>query len=281
MGIMKTIAAMAVIGTLLAGVWLFAGAAQGKFVRTRLPARLATAGSAPALDRAAARNATWYVARALAATGARMNGFEVHDWSNLSSRAESLPTLRAEAERVVRAFGMKRTGAYEHDAANDRVALVTGTYDGNATASVELASMQLTASQMETVLVARIADTGSGRKPPALAEVAGAYLSIERATRAVAAQPDVNVTLFGSLANMLGRAARASRVAAALAADGAAAQPGMADAYTTSVTGFSPAPVPYDIAGQTRFNLQVALFENNFHHSTRVLVGSPIITVEY
>lgn len=283
MGIMKRIAAMALIGSLLAGAWLCAGAANGQLMRAGLPGEAWPAPAQPvsALERAAARNATLYVARAMAATGARMDGFEVHDWSVLSGGAQGLPELREEAGRIARALGMKQTGAYEHDAPNDRVALVTGTYDGSTTASVELASMQITASQMETVLVARIDAPGSPRKPPTLAEVVGAYASVERAVREAAASPEVNVTLFGTLADMLGRSARASRVAAALAADGAKPQPGMADAYTTSVTGFSPAAVPYDIAGGTRFDLQVALFEDNFHHSTGVLVGSPIITVEY
>lgn len=51
----------------------------------------------------------------------------------------------------------------------------------------------------------------------------------------------------------------------------------IADTYDGNAAAF----VPYSIAGQRRFSLQVALYENNFHHSTRVLVGSRGIIVEY
>jgi hypothetical protein len=51
--------------------------------------------------------------------------------------------------------------------------------------------------------------------------------------------------------------------------------------YTTSVAGYATRVLHSVLAGGQPVNLQVALHENSYRNCTKVLVGSPIITVEY
>ena len=221
-----------------------------------------------------------YIEQAFAATGAVYSGFEIHDWTTLSNTFDGEAGLQATAKRLAVELGGKGLHFYGHVDPSNHVALFTGTYGTRDHLSVELASMRLAAPQ--TVLVVRIwrqESTSPGSQ--AFARLPGMYANVEQAVQSVGGRPMVNASLFGHLAPLTPPEKRLQIIRSAFGAAGAAALQPMVLPYTTSVAGFASAGVPYIVGGRQKLNLQVALHEDNFNHYTRVLVGSPILTVEY
>ncbi len=221
-----------------------------------------------------------YIEQAFAATGAVYSGFEIHDWTTLSNTFDGETALQATAKRLAVSLGGKGLHYYGHVDPRDHVALFTGTYGARDNLSVELASMRLTDPQ--TVLVVRIWRQGSTSPgAQAFARLPGMYAAVAQAVQSIGGRPMINASLFGHLALLAPPAKRAEVIRGAFGAAGAEPLQPMVLPYTTSVAGFSGAGVPYILGGSQKLNLQVALHEDNFNHYTRVLVGSPILTVEY
>lgn len=56
---------------------------------------------------------------------------------------------------------------------------------------------------------------------------------------------------------------------------------GVRSDLVTSVSGYSPLSKDYIVTNGNKMNLQVAVHDDAHHGKTRVLVGSPIVTIEY
>ncbi len=221
-----------------------------------------------------------YIETAFRATGAAYSGFEIHDWTTLSDTFRPESALRATASRLAAELGGRHLHYYGHVDSRDHVALFTGTYGTRSHLSVELASLRLVPAQ--TVLVVRIwRQEATGGAARVFSRLPAMYADVQRAVRSIGGRPTVNASLFGHIDRLLAPAQRSRTVDAAFGAVAALPLQPMVLPYTTSVAGFAAAGIPYIVGGTQRLDLQVALHEDHFNHYTRVLVGSPILTVEY
>ncbi len=224
-------------------------------------------------------NPVTYALHAFATTHARETGFEVHDWSTLSRQFESESTIRHEATVLAKGLGLTSLKHYEHIDAHDHVFLWSGTFhaaNDPATATVEIASMRFIDAPSQTVLIERIVKNTTSQ-----ALVPLSYDAIRKSVLLAHGDLDINVMLFGSLSGQLSTSARAGIVLHVLSAVNATPVGTMTDSYTTSTSAYASGAAPSLLSGAQPVNLQVALHENSYKHDTRVLVGSPLITVEY
>ena len=226
-----------------------------------------------------------YLEKAFAATRSQLTGYEVHDWTTLSASFLPERQLRQADREVAVRLGVRHLKLYAHSDPHDHVALWTGTYAANPVrgaraedvkATVEMASLAFADAPSQTVLIVRL--LASTNKE---AGFAAAYAAVARVADKVTGHAEINATLFGSIPRLLDTHARAKRIHSAFIAAGARPLQSMTYTYTTSVSGYGAGGVPALHAGKQNINLQVALHENGYKDVTRVLVGSPIITVEY
>lgn len=222
-------------------------------------------------------------ARAFAATGATQESLEVHDWTTLTDGYWPLASLRTSSLRIAKALGMSELQWTQHVSAGEHVALWSGSLasrswgrGGFPHATVELASMQFAGAPSQTVLIIRVV---AGRAT--LAQALSLYRAVDHAVRVANGNPTVNVTFIGTIPGQMGTSLRRQRIADALHAVHANSWQSVVYPYTTSVAGYIAENIPTLTAGATKWNIQVALHENNVTNTTRVLVGSPVITVEY
>jgi len=216
-----------------------------------------------------------YVQAAFMATKAKLTGYEVHDWTTLNDTFMTEQAAQALGKELVAKLHVTDVRLYKHVDSRDHVALWSGKVRG-ITATVEVASMAIPTAPAQTVLVLRLLDSGEDSDT-----FATSYAAIGEAVRAVGGHVQENATLFGILPGALSGAHREQLIGSAFTRAGAEELQPMQSTYTTSVAGFGKVGVPYEQAGAQKINLQVALHANSYNNVTRVLVGSPIITVEY
>ncbi len=244
-----------------------------------------------------------FLTKAFDATHSRLTGFEVHDWSTLHDGFSSVAVLTRAAKRLAQKMDVSSLHLYTHDGPRDHVAVWTGFWQaGKQTArmqaTVEMASLSFPDAPAQTVLILRLLASGpsypgtraghlQARSAALRSEMglfrdfAAAYRTVRTTAAASGGNALVNATLFGVLPGLLNTAHRGAVVRAAYAAVHAQPLQSMVYAYTTSIAGYAADGGSPALAGSQGVNLQVALHENSYNRSTRVLVGSPIITVEY
>lgn len=224
---------------------------------------------------------TAFLTQAFAATHSRLTGFEVHDWSTLYDGFSSVATLTRNSKRLAQEMDIASAHLYTHDGPHDHVAMWTGvfavgTQKTRMQATVEMASMSFPDAPAQTVLILRL-----WAKSASYRDFAAAYRTVRTTADSSGGSAVVNATLFGVLPGLLNTAQRGAVVREAYAAVRARPLQTMVYTYTTSVAGYAVSGGRSVLAGRQPVNLQVALHENSYSQSTRVLVGSPIITVEY
>ncbi len=223
------------------------------------------------------------VEQAFQATSAHATGFEVHDWTTQNTAFLPVYVLKIEAKDLLyRLFANHITG-FSHSDAHQHVSFLSGhtsikTATGKTvplTATVELASMHLPGQSPQTVLVIRLLSNQH--------TLAGLHTAFSLLQSVVPAKgsSNRNVMVFGQLPKMASQGSRTALIHKAFADVQGSATQWSQDAYTTSAAGGSAKGGLSLPVGNQNITLQVAMHANGYNQTTRVLVGSPLITVEY
>lgn len=221
------------------------------------------------------------VAQTFTATGAKLTDYEVHDWTTLCNQALPKSELQQIGGKLAKELGVRsapiftRKGTTAWSIEYSDVGGLQQQSDKPA-ATVALMSMNPAGGTPQTVLAIRV--TGSTRTT---AIINKEYQQVEHVVQALGGQPQINVTMIGSLPRSLDTAARAGVIAKAYAKVAGKQLQIMQDPFTSSVAGYAPANAPVLAAGRQKLNLQVAMYKSNRQKDTKVLVGNPVITIEY
>ncbi len=220
------------------------------------------------------------VESAFAATGARVTGFEVHDWTILPQATMSVARLRVLGQGIANELQIGTVTPLISKSVTEASVVYVGTMrfageSGAVRVTVDLMGMRIPGAPVQTALVIQ-----------ALANDDGAVSEVDRrvaaAVQTTGATPSINVTMIGLLGKSLATSARAKVIRQSFASVDAREAQSEQDAYTSSVAGCANRIwAPAVRANGQPINLQVALHKRNEFKDTKVLVGSPVITLEY
>ncbi len=223
------------------------------------------------------------VEQAFQATGAIATGFEIHDWTTQNTAFLPVSVLQTQAKGVMVRLRADHITGFLHSDAHQHVSFLSGhtsvkTATGKnvpLTATVELASMHLLGQSPQTVLVIRLLSNQH--------TLAGSHaaFSLLQSVIPIKGSSNRNEMVFGQLSRMASKASRTALIDKAFADVAGHATQWSQDAYTTSAAGSSAKEGLYLPIGNQNITLQVAMHTNGYNQTTRVLVGSPLITVEY
>ncbi|KUO95248.1 YwmB family TATA-box binding protein [Ferroacidibacillus organovorans] len=234
-----------------------------------------------------------FVPETLSATFAHMKAtpqrFEVHAWLTLKQVDGTQAALRQEALGIAKNFGSSSAQAGAHTVAtkvsvharqqpNMDVVAVTETLPGmpGSVASVLCATLTYPNAPAQTVAVIRITAPYETS-----ADFLLSYERVVRIAHEVTAHPEVNATLMGSVARELSAKSRMNLLSSAMQHLYVNRPHVTSYTYTSVMSGESALTLPNLAVGKGLQNIQVAAHANSFTHRTEILVGSPMITVEY
>ncbi|MCY0869336.1 MAG: YwmB family TATA-box binding protein [Firmicutes bacterium] len=231
---------------------------------------LADAGKAPLL-----------AVRAFTATGARLTDIEVHDWSTVSDHFATERALLELALREAQLLGLRRAHLWQRQTRGERVVQLTGQFQGagsdrSLSLAIEAASLRFVGSPAQTVLAMRIYGTAHD-----LASLGVAYRALAEAVAQAGGTADLNATLIGSLPHVYSSTGQRVLEEHAWSAVNGRILQRFSGTYTMSDAGYAPWAAPAVVASGQTLDLQVAFHRNNYAQMTKVLVGTPMITVEY
>ncbi len=226
---------------------------------------------------------------ALANAKASPNRFEVHAWLTLKQVDATQGSLRQEALSIAKNFLQDTPGArtnassikesvHARQQPNMDVVAVTGTLPGmpGSVASVLCATLTYPNAPVQTVAVIRI--TSPYEKQT---NFLTSYQRVAQVAREVTAHPEVNATLIGSVSRELTATTRMMLLSSAMDHLYVNRPHVTSYTYTSVMSGESSLGLPNLAVGKGMQNVQMAAHANSFTHRTEILVGSPMITVEY
>lgn len=222
------------------------------------------------------------VRQAFTATQAKLSAYEVHDWTTLRNQALSLSQIEDIGKNVATTLKINVRPEHVQSSKEEASVIFTGLRSpqdtaGSTQVSVQLMSMKLPQVPPQTVLVVREVTTTT-----VAGSMGATYQHVADAVSRVGGQPHINVTMIGYLQGTLPTGARAQVIQHAFVSTAGQPLQTMQDAYTSSTSGtVAAANVPFIESGMQKLNLQVALHKRNYQKDTKVLVGSPLITIEY
>jgi hypothetical protein len=262
------------IGVVLAGV-LSAYAPAGTHKSSPLT------GNSSTLDEPTDKNSTPftevnYLETSFTATNANVDGYLIHNWSQLNDNFMSERELRQAADKLKQDLHIQGAKWMTHADASENFEEVYGSWSDNTDISVTLSSMRYSSTQSTTVLVVHAHHAGKG-----FVRLASEVAMVRKAVTNSGCAPQISTCIEGfTNARMMGVQVD-GLVTRAFSAVGAHRVEGVKSDLVTSISGYSSKAPGYIQTNGQKMNLQVAVHYDAYHHRTNVLVGTPIITETY
>jgi hypothetical protein len=216
------------------------------------------------------------VSTAFAATGAKTTGFTVHDWSVIDQHYHTKQELQVLGDQLNQILRIQSPQSYDHTDGAQTVYQLRGNWDPQTSVSMILTSMQFPGKQPQTTLVIRAESKTEQLNPLAN--------QIERIRKAVAftkAKPQISTCIQGFLGDRMNTVERNQLISNTFHSVNAQEVESVRSDLVTSVSGYSPISQDCITTNGKKMNLQVAIHYDTYRHQTQVLVGSPIVTIEY
>ncbi|HEU4964754.1 MAG TPA: YwmB family TATA-box binding protein [Bacilli bacterium] len=224
----------------------------------------------------ATSNTGEFLAKAFSATKANVEGYSVHNWSVINQDYKSLEELKALGQELNETFGIEQAQeTADHEGDQNSYAL-RGTWKNGSDVQLVLSSLKFHDQAPQTVLVLRVEQVAQ--------DLNDFNASINR-VRATATQagtvPQISTCIKGLLADKMEDGETNALISDVLAKVSAKEIEGVRSDLVSSVSGYSPQTKDYIVTNGNKMNLQVAVHYDEQKGKTRVLVGSPIVTIEY
>ncbi|MDI3327846.1 MAG: YwmB family TATA-box binding protein [Alicyclobacillaceae bacterium] len=217
-----------------------------------------------------------FLERAFAATGARAEGYGVHHWSIWNHELMSVDELRRLAGRLNETLGLGDTREWSYDQGDQRVFQLRGGWPGGTSGMIVLTSFRVEGRRPDTTLVIRAEKTG-----PDVGDLAEIHARVRKTLEKAGTGPRLDTCLYGSRDGRMSEAERRELIDRVLQAVRAREVEALRSPQVTSVSAYSPQVKAYIWTGNQKMNLQIAVHDDAYGKKTRVVVGTPIVTVEY
>lgn len=217
-----------------------------------------------------------FLMKAFATTDATVEGYTINNWSVLDKEFRTADQLKGMAEQLNHTLSIEHaTGT--PDTQGDQVSYtLRGTFQDGANVQLVLKTMKFQEHAPQTVLsISLDHETQDLSKYPQ-------EINLVRQTAAAAKSvPQISTCIKGLLADKMKNGDSNALVNNVFRKVNAKEIEGVRSDLVTSVSGYSPQTKDYIFTNGSKMNIQVAVHYDAYQGKTRVLVGSPIVTIEY
>ncbi|KEO83324.1 YwmB family TATA-box binding protein [Tumebacillus flagellatus] len=217
-----------------------------------------------------------FLTRAFAATKADVEGYTVHNWSLVDKQFHTPDQLKTLGQKLNKTFAMQNAKESQDSAGDQNAYTLRGTTAAGGAAQIVLTSMKFQDKAPQTVLVLRVerdADDLGGFKE--------AIQAVRETVSDANAIPQISTCIKGLRADKMSDDSSNSLIQTVFQSVKAKEIEGVRSELVTSLSGYSPLGKDYIVTNGNKMNLQVAVHYDAHLDKTRVLVGSPIVTIEY
>ncbi|PWK16250.1 YwmB family TATA-box binding protein [Tumebacillus permanentifrigoris] len=217
-----------------------------------------------------------FLAQAFAATKADVEGYSVHNWSVIDKEFRSQEQLKALGQKLNKTFAIQAPKETLDGGGDQNSYTLRGTRADGGTAQIVLTSMKFQDRSPQTALVLTV-----DRDAQDLGGFQAAIQEVRETVSAANAIPQISTCIKGLLADKMSDGASSTLIRDVFQDVKAKEIEGVRSELVTSLSGYSPLTKDYIVTNGNRMNLQVAVHYDAHLDRTRVLVGSPIVTIEY
>ncbi|MBL0385457.1 YwmB family TATA-box binding protein [Tumebacillus sp. ITR2] len=217
-----------------------------------------------------------FLAQAFAATKADVEGYTVHNWSLVDKEFHTPDQLKALGQKLNKTFAMQNAKESQDSAGDQNAYTLRGTTAVGGTAQIVLTSMKFQDKAPQTVLVLRVE-----REATDLGGFKEAIQGVRETVSEANAIPQISTCIKGLRADKMSDGSSNSLIQNVFQTVKAKEIEGVRSELVTSLSGYSPLTKDYIVTNGNKMNLQVAVHYDAHLDKTRVLVGSPIVTIEY
>jgi Tfp pilus assembly protein FimT len=217
-----------------------------------------------------------YLNRAFSVTKADVEGYTIHNWSVIDKDYKSVEQLKQLGTKLNKTFQVLNAKESIDQQDDQNSYALRGTWQNGAKVQLMINSMKFQDHAPQTVLVVRVENETSDLSD---------YSQLIKIVRETAQQahtiPQISTCIKGLLADKMEDGASNALVKEVFQKVKAKEVEGVRSDLVTSVSGYSALSKDYIVTNGQKMNLQVAVHYDANQGKTRVLVGSPIVTIEY
>lgn len=217
-----------------------------------------------------------FLMKAFSATNADVEGYDIHDWSVIDAKYRSMGELKTMAENLNKTLKIEHPTASTDDSGDQNSYSLHGTFVDGSDVELVIKSMKFQEHAPQTVLAVSIA-----RDTKDLSEYDRQIQTVRQTAVAAGSVPQISTCITGLLADKMKDSDSNALVKTVFRKVKATEIEGVRSDLVTSVSGYSPLTKDYIVTNNKKMNIQVAVHYDGIQKKTRVLVGSPIVTIEY
>jgi hypothetical protein len=214
--------------------------------------------------------------QAFDASSAEAEGYSVHNWSVVNQQFVEMNELVKMAKKMNEALQIPNPQEYKNSELQQRIYQLHGKWDDSADVTLILNSMNLEGQQPQTTLVVKVE-----RRSKNVRDITDTINRVRETVREVGATPQISTCIKGFLNDRIKITDRDQLIKRVFSSVKAKEVEALRSDQLTSVSGFSAVTKERIWTNGKPMNLQVVVQWDNYQKRTRVLVGAPIITLEY
>lgn len=213
---------------------------------------------------------------AFTATDGSVEGYSIHNWSVIDKEYHGVDQLKVMAQQLNRTFGIENVKESSGGQGDQNSVTLRGTWKNGADVQLVVQSMRLTDNAPQTALVLRVE-----RETKDLQDYGQAIEKVRETALSQQTVPQISTCVRGFLPDKMKDGESNTLVKRVFQKVKAKEIEGVRSDLVTSVSGFSPLSKDYIVTNGNKMNLQVAVHYDAYQGKTRIVVGSPIVTIEY
>jgi len=217
-----------------------------------------------------------FLSKAFAVTKADVEGYTVHNWSVVDKQYKSIDELKKLGTMMNRTLGIQEAKESMEQQGDQNSYALRGTWKNGSKVQLVLNSMKFQDHTPQTVLVLRVENETRD-----LSDYSQSIKLVRETALQAKAIPQISTCIKGLLADKMENGASNALIKQVFQKVKAKEVEGVRTDLVTSVSGYSPLSKDYIVTNGQQMNLQVAVHYDSYQGKTRVLVGSPIVTIEY
>jgi hypothetical protein len=217
-----------------------------------------------------------FLMKAFGSTNAEVEGYTINNWSVIDAEFRTPDQLKRMAETVNATLQIENAKGSPDTQGDQNAYTLRGTFKDGADVQLVLKSMKFQEHAPQTVLVVSLDHATKD-----LSEYAKEITIVRNTAKAAKSAPQISTCIKGLLADKMKSGDSNALVKDVFRTVNAKEIEGVRSDLVTSVSGYSPLTKDYIFTNGTKMNIQVAVHYDAYQGKTRVLVGSPIVTIEY